>query len=157
MFNLKSFVNPNSVAFDLGDGNEIYFKNKKDFDLQEFSAWQRLNARLTTLHARKGKLKTEDQFSKTAKEVNAISKEMIFLCLPDLPSDILNSLTHGQVDSLASTCINVAGDIYGRSRIEADTVNKIKEQYSDLPEQFVHTLSRNQAALLIGREEEKND
>ena len=91
------------------------------------------------------------------KKNQTLCREVVALCLPEFPSNELENLNIGQVDRLAGMCIKVATGIYGRTRVDNETIQQLKEQYPDLPEPFIYSLTRNQAALLIEDDEAKND
>lgn len=154
MFSLAD-LSPAREPFDLGNGRLIYFRNTQDFDLQELAAWQRLRKTMGDVVKMRQSSKSEEQHAVATRKSNQAAKEMIALVLPDLPSDILASLDAGKVDQLGSMCITVAsGQLRGVAAGEDDLI-ALAEKYPDLPSEFLATLTRRQAKLLLGDEEEE--
>lgn len=155
MFTLDQ-LHSDKVVFRFGE-NEIYFRTTKDFDFQEYAAWQRLQKELVKITDLRKKAKTDDQYARAEKKNQTLCREVVALCLPEFPSNELENLNIGQVDRLAGMCIKVATGVYGRTRVDNEVIQQLKEQYPDLPEPFIYSLTRNQAALLIEDDEAKND
>ena len=153
-FSLSS-LQADSVPFDLGDGEKIFFRSAKEFDLQEYAAWQRLNRSFQNIAKQRDKAKTEQQQAHVEKKNVKLCKEMVFLVLPDIPTAVKDNLTPSQFDSLAGMCINVASGRHSNQLVDEDDAVKIKDAYPDLPDGFVRGLSRLQASLLLPEPEEE--
>jgi hypothetical protein len=142
------------VPFELGDGKTIFFRMVRDFDLQEYAAWQRLQTKtFPNIKKRRETAVTDDQFAKAEAKNRVACVETVNLVLPDLPTDTLDALTPGQLDNLASMCIQVATGRYNNSQVGPDDISAIQEQYPDLPVSFINSLSKRQSALLLPEKE----
>jgi hypothetical protein len=151
MFSLSD-LSPTQEPFDLGNGRIIYFRNKQDFDLQELAAWERLRKTMGDVTKMRQSSKSEEQHALATQKSNRAARELISLILPDLSSDILEKLDAGKVDHLASMCIMVAsGQLRGGSPSEDDLI-ALAEKWPDLPSEFLATLTRRQAQLLLGED-----
>lgn len=156
MFSLTT-LNPNHEPFDLGNGVLIYFRNRQDFDFQEVAAWERITRGLSEVAKMREKANSEELFARAQKKNDSLCKELITLVLPDLPSEIFDSLTAGQIDGLASMCIQAArGDLRGRAPT-ASELAEAKAKFPNLPESFINSLTRGQIKLLMADDDAEND
>jgi len=137
------------VPFDLGDGITVYFRGKKEFDLQEYAAWQRLNKRFRDIAKQRAAARGEEQAARVEQRNLTLCQEMIALVLPDFPSDAMAGLTPGQLDNLAGICINVASGTYAEGAPDDEDVTAVKDLYPELSHDFVHTLRRFQVEMLL--------
>lgn len=153
-----SKLQPAREPFDLGD-QVVYFRTKQDFDLQELAAWERLQRTYSQVKKMREKAGSEEQYASAGRKSDQASRELIALVLPDLPSDVMDSLTAGQIDQLATMCVVVATGSYGNGSPSEDDLSAAAERYPDLSSEFLASLSRAQMHLLMGQPEpepEKN-
>lgn len=153
MFSLSD-LSPSQEPFDLGNGRTIYFRNKQDFDLQELAAWERLRKTMADVTKMRQSSKSEEQHALATQKSNRAARELIGLILPDLPSDILEKLDAGKIDHLASMCIMVASGQLRAGAPDEEQLITLAEKWPDLPSVFLTTLTRRQATILLGEEEE---
>jgi len=145
------------VPFDLGNGELIYFKTAKDFDYSEYAEWQRLQTALPKISTRRQKAKNDNAQISAEKKNKELCTAMVNLCLPELKGDFIEGLTVGQLDKLAAICINVASGRYANGLLDnPDDVQKIMDSH-DLPYEFVSSLTRKQAQILIDLPEKEPD
>lgn len=149
MLSLKTVIKRERIPFELEDGRIIYFRTKADFDIPEMAMSQELSQRSTKLQAESEKAKTDAQRAQNSVRNQAWARDMIHLGLPDLPDDVLNGLTPGQIDNLARLCRNIVTSVYQTSLAELEQRAEIAAEFPELPEAFIVTLSRAQAWLLI--------
>ncbi|MBX3056930.1 MAG: hypothetical protein KF770_10700 [Anaerolineae bacterium] len=153
MFSLSDLT-PDREPFDLGDGRLVYFRNKADFDLQELAAWERLLKAMEQVVSMRKKATNEQQYAYAANKSSTAARELIGLVLPELPADVRDRLTEGQIDQLATMCILVAsGQMRGAGATEAQLL-AIAEKHPDLPAEFIASLNRAQANRLLNGEVE---
>lgn len=151
-------ISPEREPFDLGD-KIIYFRNVQDFDMQELAAWQRLKKTMANVSKMREKAQTEDQHARATAKSQEACKEYISLVLPDMPGAVLESLSAGQLDHLASMCISVASGALRQNVASPELQEMVLAKYPDLPEEFVKTLSHGQCQRLLPENEpepEKN-
>ena len=154
MFSLADLT-PARDPFELGDGRTIYFRNRADFDLQELAAWERLLKTLGDANKMKQSSKHEQQHIEATRRSDQAQREMIGLVLPDLPGDIMASLTAGKVKHLADICTSVASGQLRSSSPDQEQIAEAAALYPDLPRAFLTSLNRYQVGLLLETPEEE--
>lgn len=154
MFSLSDLT-PAREPFDLGDGRAIYFRNKADFDLQELAAWERLRRAYKSVTDLREKAQNEEQYAYASRKSEQASREIIGLVLPDLPSEVRDRLTAGQIDQLSAICQMVARGDLRRSSASDEQLAAMAEKFPELPSEFIAGLTRHQAQLLLGNDEQE--
>lgn len=156
MFSLSD-LSPAREPFDLGEGRTIYFRNKADFDLQELAAWERMRKAYKSVTDIRQKATTEEKYAYASQKSDGVSKEMIALVLPDLPTAVMEKLTAGQVDQLSAMCQMVARGELRRSNASDEQLAAMAEKYPELPSDFIASLTRHQAQMLLPDEDGNED
>lgn len=135
--------------FDLGNGSTIYFRNAKQFDVQEYAAWNRLQRDLQGIGEKRKKAQTEQHYSYVEDKNLTLCRELIALVLPDIPKDTMDNLTASETDRLAAVCLAVASGRYHKGLVDEDVAREIENHYPSLPGEFIRSLTRNQAQKLL--------
>lgn len=155
MLGLKT-LDRERIPFDLGD-RFIYFRTKADLDIPELGMWHDIQRRYTQVNKGREKASGDDKHADLSRKEYAASLDIIHLVLPEFPNDALKELTAGQVDHLARMCISIGNGVYHAQTADEDLRQEIGEKYPDLPGEFIATLTRSQAWLLVpppGKEDE---
>ena len=153
-----SKLRPPREPFDLGD-RVIYFRTRADFDMQEMAAWEQLQQTYGQVKKMREKAGSEQQYASAAQKSDRASRELIALVLPDMPASVIDGLTAGQVDQLATMCLVVASGQYGAGSAPEEQLAEAGERFPDLPADFLASLTRTQMRMLLRQPEpepEKN-
>ena len=83
----------------------------------------------------------------------AIDLVVLDLMLPDMPGKVMETLSAGQVDHLASMCITVASGVMRQSAAGPELQAMVLAKYPELPEAFVGMLTHGQCQMLLPENE----
>ena len=150
-----SNLTPVREQFDLGNGRFIEFRTKQDFDMQELAAWERLQKTYESVRKMRDKAASEQQHATASAKSDKASRELVGLVLPELPGQMMETLTAGQVDQLASMCIVVASGQYAAGSPSLDELAEAGVRWPDLPPEFIASLTRGQLRMLMAGEVEE--